>query len=242
MEKLLIVYIATGPYKQHFKKFHDSLKNLYPGVQKDIAMFSDDPTMFEDYEDIVYNSFVRHYPWPLVTLMKFWYVKEAITEMKAYEYTHVAYFNSNVIFRREITDKSVYLGDKLAVVRHWCLYFYSDAVVENFGNKNKNSVCYIEHPEDYWQAGLWSGPIDIVIDLCDRINKLISKDLIHRQLPSWDDESAYQVAVHELLHEGKVNVLPGEYTGALDDPRYIEKFNSYTILDLVPESICKRKS
>lgn len=236
MNRLLIVYLATGNYKYCFDKFNESLKNLCPNSDKKVVALTDDSKYFNDRGIDAIK--VRSYPWPIITLFKFHYVKEILSRYLDYNPTHICQFNSNIVFRKPITEDE-FLSDKLTAVRHWELASYPEDYLPNkYANKNKNSVCYFENPTDYVHAGIWCCPKELINKLCDEVIELINTDLSHNVIPDWHDESAYnKVVVDEWMKNNLVNVLGGKYIGCSDDYYTIQKNDPKMTLDKVDKSI-----
>jgi len=190
MKNILILYITTGIYNNYAEQFFNSLSYFQPKDRKKVIWYTDDlinenKSFIKPWDTEVVP--LRHYPWPIITLFKFNYLKEAINLFGS-DYDYIFYFNANILFKDYVTNYAN--KDKLTAVYHW-----------NWLNGNKNfvalghgdykSTSYIDHPYDYVQACQVGGDIKEVEKMCNTINYWIQLDLANNIIPRFHDESYY---------------------------------------------------
>ena len=233
-KRVLIVYIATGKYKEYFEEFEKSLENFCPGVKKKVHIFSDSPDYFFRNKSVAARSYVRNYPWPTVTLFKFHYIYEAIQYAKELEisYTHVFYFNANVKFRKEVSSK-LFLSDRYITVMHHTLQLecnLESRLLEENATTNqyrisKDSAAYIDNEEyTYVAGGMFGGPISEVERECIEVINMCRSDLSKNIIPNWHDESYHNKFI-STYPKDRLNILSPCYGASEDNRKEMETYD-----------------
>lgn len=181
-----IYYIATATYKCYINGFIESIKNFRIGKKKKIILLTDElqESITDINEDIdIEQHIVSDAPWPIVTLLKMWY----IDKYKG-DFEEIYYFNADAIVVADLPD----CEDKIILTRH----SYADNT-EFDGHRfmtiqddNPNSSSYIGHHDyTYVQGGFFGGKAEIVYKMCESVSKWVENDLKRCVIPKWHDES-----------------------------------------------------
>lgn len=177
-----IYCIATGSYKVFLYGFLDSLRTLRPTEKKTVILFTDSDDNYEsDFLEIV-NHRISDTPWPIVILLKMWYINQHPIECD-----EVFYFDADTLCIRDLPNNN----DKLMLTRHTC----SDGGIDGhrfmlLNDDNPNSLSYIGRlPYEYVQAGFFYGNSKIVYNMCRDVSCWVEDDLKRGVIPKWHDES-----------------------------------------------------
>lgn len=160
---IAIYYIATNKYTMYAENFLDSIKYFWPNQEKTIVLIgTEELKQYEGERDgmkIIYNK-ETHYPWPVITLYKFYLMK--IYKIEA---DYHFYFNANTIINEYQFDWSWFEGDEIKCSSHF-------------------------HYENYIQAGCICIPNNVFDKFCDehirRVNHYTQKEF---KIPEWHDET-----------------------------------------------------
>lgn len=185
-----IYYISTGVYNKSFSNFLLSIKNFFPGIKKTIILLSDQLSEYDNYEDNLNNIYInykylKHQPWPLITLFKM----NTILENKG-SYDYAFYFNANSILLE--SDYSWFDPNKLILSYHkdW---FGNNCNTSKFLAPyldNPNSVSYIGTTNYiYVQGAFFGGNSKLVYEMCESVAEMVQEDLINNIIPRWHDET-----------------------------------------------------
>lgn len=179
-----IYYISTGSYKVWLDGFLQSLSNFRVGKDKKLILLVDEPIDTTKYEIEIEQHIISDAPWPIVTLLKMWYIYKYRGD-----YDEVYYFNANAQVKSDLPD----CGDKLLLTRHykhnpnnaldgcWFLKIEDD---------NPKSYSYIGlHEYTYAMASFFGGKADVVYKMCSDVSKWVESDLKRFVIPRWHDES-----------------------------------------------------
>lgn len=221
--KTIIVYIATGPYKQYFEGFIGSLQNFQSGRKKAVFVLSDNITRLKEIPEgvSIYYRDIEHQHWPLVALNKFRYIKETIEGIKLdptfEEVTEAYYFDSKVQFIRPLDfifkTKSIVACPHIA----W-EHSGRDCMAFTWGREiNPRSKAHIplETKYTYCQSGVLGGDINILLQAASEIDQLTKEDLMHNIIPMWHDESYWNKWI--LSNQDKIMYLPSGSMGEKGD-------------------------
>ena len=99
-EVIDIFYIATGVYSSYFQPFLDSIGNFFPKYKKYIHIISDNMQKYDAIETENYRIDVHYQlnlPYPLMPLLKTYFIKEYITEDMKY----IFYCDADTIFQEK---------------------------------------------------------------------------------------------------------------------------------------------
>ena len=177
-----IYYIATGSYKVYLDGFIKSLKNFRIGRDKEIILLTDEIIDTTRYTIPIKQHFIPDAPWPIVTLLKMWYINE-----HKGSYDEIYYFNANAQVKEDIVP----CGDKMLLTFHSRRQTSLDgSFFMKIVDDNPQSCSYIGyHDYDYVQAGFFGGKAEIVYKMCEEVSKWVESDLKRCIIPKWHDES-----------------------------------------------------
>lgn len=131
-----IYFIATGPYKVQIEGFLDSVIKFRPDSKKHVVLITDDDGNYSrDYLTIEHHH-IDDAPWPIVTLLKMWYINKYKIECD-----ELYYFNANARIFKDIPN----CNDKIILTNHPCS---ESCYLDNLGflkleEDNPNSMAYI---------------------------------------------------------------------------------------------------
>lgn len=185
-----IYYIATGVYNKSFPDFLVSLNNFFPGVKKTIILLSDQLESYDNYYDELHDisityKYLKHQPWPLITLFKM----TTIYENKG-NYDYVFYFNANSIILEN--NYCWFNPNKLILTCHkdWIGYERDATTFLPAYFDNPNSISYIGKTEYiYVQGAFFGGNAKLVYEMCEVVSEMVVEDLINNIIPKWHDET-----------------------------------------------------
>ena len=184
-----IYYIATGEYKKSFKDFLYSLNNFFPKNNRTIILISDGLEEYKTYNKDNINveyHYINDYQWPIITLFKMKY----ILDYKG-NYDYIFYFNANSIILKS-NNYSWFAYNKLNFGYHnsWDLVNHNPSKLLFPLYDNPNSTSYIGTKDyEYIQAAFFGGPSDLVYNMCEEINKMLTIDLQNVIIPKFHDET-----------------------------------------------------
>lgn len=213
----LIVYIATSRHYFHFfEGFVESLKNIEGKLGKvHLAVVTDQKVPGVPYP--METFYAEHLPWPIIALMKFYYINKAIASFKRKinynpekDHVVVTFVDSKTLFNTFDYDK-FYKIDKLTVPPH-CLSpnYPTDYVKLQIWYHNQNTDAGFDEDYTYCNSGFFSGDLEIMERFCQQCHSWVSHDLCNRRLPAMDDESYLNKWV--VTHKDLVHYLPqGEF-------------------------------
>lgn len=177
-----IYYIATGSYKVWLDEFIYSLNNFRIEKDKKLILLVDEQIDTSKYEIEIEQHIISDAPWPIVTLLKMWY----IYKYKG-NFEEVYYFNANA---KIITDLPL-CDNKLLLTHH--THSHKNIDGHDFLNPNEDnpkSLSYIGlHEYQYTQGGFFGGKAEIVYKMCEEVSKWVESDLKRGVIPKWHDES-----------------------------------------------------
>jgi hypothetical protein len=179
-----IYYIATGSYKVYLDGFIKSLENFRIGEYKEVILLIDELIDTTRYTIPIKQFLVSDAPWPIVALLKMWYIYKYRGD-----YDEIYYFNANA---QIITDLPL-CDNKLLLTRH--THSHKNIDGHDFLNPNEDnpkSLSYIGlHEYQYVQAGFFGGKAEIVYKMCEEVSKWVESDLKRGIIPKWHDESYF---------------------------------------------------
>ncbi len=178
--KILICYISTGIYNDNYEKFYNSIQNFLPGIEKKILTISD----IEHKSD--YHYYISHAPWPIVTLLKFWYISEALKTIDLTDIIYIMYVNANARFINK---------DQEFNNRFICELQNNDLLFSYHHGSDK------EEYEKYIVGGFSIGKKDSYIELCNIHNKVTLNNLNNCHIPEFHDETV----LNKIYHNGSLN-------------------------------------
>lgn len=241
---IAIIYVATGKYKRYWKGFFDTLGEFFPKENKEIFIFSDDPSFDNFPEDhLKYNIFLRFHryqienqPWPLTVLNKFRYMCMAFKDMHLQTVKQVWMFDSKVEFLKEFNipvDKQGLLAfPHLA----WD-YEKHDASVFTWGKEiNPKSKAHIDGFDYiYCNSGIMGGGAPSMMKMAMQCNEWTKQDLMHCIIPMWHDESYWNKYL--VTYPDQVHYMNTKYLCEIGNPKAHQEgwFNMRNTDDLQAE-------
>ena len=177
-----IYYIATGSYKVYLDGFVRSLALFRVGEAKRLVLLTDEEVDTSGYDIEVEQHRVSDAPWPIVTLLKMWYIAKYRGE-----YEEVYYFNANC---QVVADIPACEG-RMLLTRHTHSLGGDDGhVFLKVADDDPRSYAYIGvHDYVYVQGGFFGGAAEVVYAMCDDVGRWVERDLLCRVVPKWHDES-----------------------------------------------------
>lgn len=177
-----VYYIATGSYKVYIDGFIRGIQNFRMNNSKKIILLVDEFVDISSYDIEIEQHIISDAPWPIVTLLKMWYISKY-----SEDFEEVYYFNANAQVIRDIPN----CGDKMLCTRH---SFHQNILDGHYflsiEDDNPKSLSYIGlHDYDYVQAGFFGGKAEIVYKMCEDVSKWTESDLKRGVIPKWHDES-----------------------------------------------------
>lgn len=175
---IAIYYIATDQYTQYADGFIETVKYFWPQQEKTIVLIGTEE--LQKYEGerngmkLVYHK-ENGYPWPIISMYKFYTMKRYKVEGADYHFM----FNANILFNQHDFDWSWFEGDEIKCTQH---------------------AAYDINDYSYVQSGCLCIPNTVFDTFCDehirRINHYMQKEFI---VPKWHDETV----VNEMLIRDK---------------------------------------
>lgn len=180
-----IYFIATSTYKVYIPEFLDSLEKFRADRKKRVILLVDEIQEVSQ-KHLEYLEIEQHIvsdaPWPIVTLLKMWYIYKYRGN-----YSEIYYFNANIQIYKDIPQ----CDGRLIVTYHT----HSNREVDghdflNPDDDNPKSLAYIGlHNYFYVQAAFFGGNADIVYRMCKDVSEWVESDLKRGVIPKWHDES-----------------------------------------------------
>lgn len=232
MNKLLVITIATGPYKKYLYGLFKSLSKI-KNIRFDLAIMQDSERLpnklsfveENGYRDDLYNAAkqvvngnvymfdIEHLPWPIVTCVKFLHIEKVITSLEN-RYEYVLYLDSGMRLRKPF-NLSDYNVDKFNVWQHYLYDFFSEADRKGLHSSKEKCFSYLSNSErvNYVHAGCFLSRTELAISIGYLVQDLMNKELRNGIIPDWQDESClnyiyyhnqelFNVIEHQMYDEG----------------------------------------
>lgn len=210
--KVAIIFIGTSKYLDFLPDYYEKAeKNLFPGVDKQYFVFTDGE-LGGLPENITFVP-QEHLPFPYITLYRFDIINRALHLME--DCTHLLFLDADtqvvntVEFDEMFDDKKPLMG-----VQHPC-HALNMAPHNNFPGAfetNPSSLCHVTYNDDtsmYWQACVWGGKMDAVINLVKELDRRIKVDESNGIVAVWHDES--HINKYYIENKRMVNTLHSQY-------------------------------
>lgn len=188
MENIAILTIATGKYISLFEELQKSVfEKFLPNHKKTIFLFTDcDELKFVN--DIKIKK-ISHLPWPLNTLLRFYYFSLIENELKNYDIIY--YLDSDIIVHNNIDEEVIPIDNEIIATKH---YWYENKI-GIYEKQNKISTAYIDESYstlgNYCQACFFGAKTNEFIKMNSVLNKNITEDLKNNIIAVWHDESHF---------------------------------------------------
>jgi len=186
MEKIAIITISTGNYNNFLNELIESIKSKFlTSKQKHIFVFTDQK--FQNENDIDYLQ-ISHLPWPINTLLRFYYFKYIIEKLKNFDVIY--YIDCDMVVYNNISEEIIPNNDEIIVCRH----IWQQNCTDAFEKYNKNSLAYIDVDSlnfipEYCQACFFGAKTDAFIKMTLELENNINEDLKNNTIAKWHDES-----------------------------------------------------
>ena len=176
-EVIDIFYIATGVYSSYFQPFLDSIGNFFPKYKKYIHIISDNMQKYDAIETENYRIDVHYQlnlPYPLMPLLKTYFIKEYITEDMKY----IFYCDADTIFQEK--DEK-YWENLISIMESGGVLCaeHPGKLYPNYGI-DENSAAFFRGGEYFFFpliSSFYGGSRKNMLTLCNRMNEKIKHDL-----------------------------------------------------------------
>ena len=181
MDKVLFITIATG-------KYYDSyIPQLYKSMVNHVALDFDFLCLTDNKTNLIENvihKYMPFLPFPFSTLMRYHYILENKKILSKYNY--VFYIDSDMKFVNTVGNDIL---SKSVCVLH--PGYYCKDKKEFAYEKNEKSLAYVKEEEGtkYYQGCFQGGEYSDFINMVERLNINITKDLNKNIIAEWHDES-----------------------------------------------------
>lgn len=209
MEKIAIIYIATGDYMVFWKYFYESFERYFlPATEKHYYIFTDSKEI--ESTETIHVKRIESLPWPLPTLLKYNYLLKYKDELLQYDYIYQS--NANIV-----CHKMVYEDDFLPRVdRNEKLIFtlhpgYAGKPPRKYPyDRNKQTLAYVPYNRGttYVFGAMNGGVSSAYISMAEYINSRIIEDLNRNNIARFHDESHVN---HFVIQNKNYRLLPIEY-------------------------------
>lgn len=238
MSKLLIITLSTAGYNKYVTELFKSLKKAFKGEfdVRDVCWITDrsDDDCIQTFVDnakgmdTLGTMGIVHMPWPIVTCLKFDFVRQILQDEQFQDYDYVLYLDSVMRIRKELHLQDFML-DKVNVWEHFLWDFMSDSERRFLHNERKNTYSYIKEEDryEYVHAGMFFGRIDMIKSLCIEVQELMNKELRNGILPQWHDESCLNYVYHQL--SDNFNVISSQVYDEGAPNRYVRPIEDYQL-------------
>lgn len=186
MEKIAIITISTGHYINLLKELTDSI-NLKFLINKNKHIFVFTDKHFNNTNDTSYIQ-IQHLPWPLNTLLRFYYFKQIIEELNNFDF--IFYIDCDMSVINQISDEILPYKNEIVVCRH----FWQKTCTDAYEKYNKKSLAYIDVDSldfipEYCQACFFGACRESFIKMTNQLEYNINEDLKNNVIAKWHDES-----------------------------------------------------
>jgi len=181
---ILFNIIATGEYYDMYATpLIQTLKDkTFLSSKKDFLVFSDNKKLHGA------DNYIAHFPWPINTLMRFYYMCRFVEFYKKYDYIY--YIDSDMLVNNIINDDLLPDDSGLVGVEHPLQKRKILGERPSF-ETNKHSLAYFEEQKNevYFQGCLFGGVAVEFVHLINTLNERTNKDIGNNIIARWHDES-----------------------------------------------------
>lgn len=228
--KVLVITIGTGLYSKYIVGMLPTLRNISPGADRDILLFSSEYAELELDRPNIGTIKIDHYPWPIITCVKFHNILRALDLKRkpdgSWNYDYVVYLDS-VMRARKAIELDKLPKDKYTVFNHFLWDFITPEQRLNLHNKNKSSFAWIPEEErtQYIHAGMAIATPEMMYQLAQSVQSLMNSDLKNWSIPTWHDESEINKYYHDFPQ--LFNVIEHEVYDESCPSRHPRPMNDY---------------
>ena len=200
MAKIALLTIATDKYISFLEPLHKSIfLNFLPDHEKTLFVFTDKDINYTNTNTIKIN----HLPWPITTLMRFFYFTNIADVLKTFDYVY--YIDSDMLVHSNINEEILPVNNEIIATKH----FYQQHSTGTY-ETNTKSTAYIEVTDalygKYCQACFFGANSQTFVKMSEELNQNINIDLKNNYIALWHDESHFNKYILNnyciLLHSG----------------------------------------
>lgn len=224
--KLGIFFLATSVYKEYFKEFANSLKNLFPnvGVEKHLIIMSDGLKEYDGknlFGCKCHHFDVIDYPYPLVPMNKFQMVSKYLHDLNL---DYGMFFDSDTIIFEKSHKFWVELKRKLMSNKLMCsshphyLYNPNMDMSEPLVVSNPKSVAYMSESDvndnrSYIITSFFAGSREVITKYANKIYSMIGCDLANiRWIPQYVDEAYMnKIYIVDVIKGHETDIIKEKY-------------------------------
>lgn len=205
MEKIAILTIATGNYTNFLKELIESINSKFLiNKQKHIYVFTN--KHFENTNDVTY-IYIPHLPWPLNTLLRFYYFKSITNSLQEFDFIY--YMDSDTIVYDTIDETILPINDEIIGAHH----HWEWNVTNSYDNTNTKSTAYVDtsSPDfvpEYCQACFFGANKNSFIKMTNELEDNINTDFKNNVIAKWHDESHF----NKYILNNPKKILNSSYT------------------------------
>ena len=227
--------IGTFKYSAFALNLIRSIREKHERKDVEIHLFSDNCVRNAEltYESINFHT-VTHEEWPFSTLNRFKYI---LSKQNLYRGSHLIYIDADALLRGDLTE--ILTSQEVNFVAHPG-YWRPPRLIPFFHKKTSatwedrpNQLSYVSPQKrgEYVCGGVWFGPREEILKMCQIVQELHLKDLKMNRIPIWHDESY-------------VNWFNANYKCSTENPRfaYVKSYSHLSKLKPVIEVIDKPKN
>lgn len=193
MQKIAILYICTGKYTVFWERFYTSFERYFlPMTEKHYYVFGDDQVLYQENENPrIHKQRIEHLPWPLPTLLRFWFFSSIREELLGYDY--ICLMNSNVVCQDFVYEADYLpraeMGENLMFTQHPG-YENQNPVYFPY-ERRKQCLAYIPYHKGtrYVFGAMNGGTAKAYMDMIEELNKAAVNDLKNGLIAKCHDES-----------------------------------------------------
>jgi len=201
MEKIAILTISTGNYIKLVDNLISTINiNFLPSYEKTIFVFSDS-NIINNCNNVIP---ILHLPWPLSTLLRFYYFNKINNILKTFDYIY--YIDCDMIVYDLVDNEIIPTDNEIVAVEHYWEY-NSDNLYER---ENPKSTAYVDTKNlsnfTYCQCCFFGAKSNIFLKMSSILEQNINIDLKNNIIAKWHDESHFNkyITSHpkKILHNG----------------------------------------
>jgi hypothetical protein len=200
MAKIALLTIATDKYTSFLEPLHKSIfLKFLPNHDKQLFVFTDKDINYLNTQIIKIN----HLPWPITTLMRFFYFTNIVDVLKTFDYVY--YIDCDMLVHSTIDEEILPINNEIVATKH----FYLENSTGTY-ETNAKSTAYVEVTDvlygKYCQACFFGANSQTFIKMSEELNQNINIDLKNNYIAFWHDESHFNKYILNnpcmLLHSG----------------------------------------
>ena len=189
VNKLGILYLATGPYIKFWPVFYTSMENHFcKNSDHFYFVFTDDKTnkIFEGCNNIHFIE-IFNMPWPLVTLLRFHFFNMIKDELAKMDY--LIFSNANIECCKDVNEAELFENTDLFFTQH--PGYYQKKPKYFVLERSKYSTAYVPYREKtkYVIGAFFGGKSKAFLSMSNELKKNIEEDLKRNIIAKWHDES-----------------------------------------------------